>query len=79
MPTATAGHTQAHRRILGDERLSYARNYVQRYNAGASIRQLATDTGRSYGFVHRVLAESGVKFRKRGGRRVRRTHRSGVR
>ena len=36
-----------------------------------SIRALAASTGRSYGFVHRVLTESGVQLRQRGGARRR--------
>jgi hypothetical protein len=28
---------------------------------------LAEETGRSYGFVHRMLSESGVTLRGRGG------------
>lgn len=45
------------------------------YEKGASIRTLATDTGRSYGYVHRALVESGVTLRGRGGpnRRVRKS------
>ncbi|KOT83082.1 hypothetical protein ADK47_08595 [Streptomyces rimosus subsp. rimosus] len=38
-----------------------------RWPSGASIRALAEETGRSYGFVHRVLSESGVTLRGRGG------------
>jgi hypothetical protein len=34
---------------------------------GSSIRSIAADTGRSYGFVHRVLTESGATLRGRGG------------
>ncbi|MBA8823867.1 putative transcriptional regulator [Saccharopolyspora lacisalsi] len=44
-----------------------------RYADGASIRRLAESTGRSYGFVHRVLTESGVPLRGRGGAHRRRT------
>jgi hypothetical protein len=40
---------------------------VRKYDNGASIRQLAEDTGRSYGFVHRLLAEADVTLRGRGG------------
>ncbi|ONI71180.1 transcriptional regulator [Actinosynnema sp. ALI-1.44] len=39
----------------------------KKYEKGASIRALAKLTGRSYGFVHRILAESGVQLRARGG------------
>jgi predicted transcriptional regulator len=40
---------------------------VARYRAGDSIRELAASTGRSYGFVHRLLSEAGVELRGRGG------------
>lgn len=33
------------------------------YEKGASIRTLAAETGRSYGYVHRALVESGVVLR----------------
>ena len=39
----------------------------KRYTAGESIRSLAASTGRSYGFIHRILSESGVSLRGRGG------------
>ncbi|NLV79980.1 MAG: helix-turn-helix domain-containing protein [Rhodococcus sp.] len=39
----------------------------RRYEAGASIRTLAQEMGRSYGFVHNVLVESQVRLRGRGG------------
>ena len=39
----------------------------KKYEKGASIRALAESTGRSYGFVHRVLSEAGVTRRSRGG------------
>ena len=40
---------------------------VRRYLAGESIRSLATDTRRSYGFVQGLLKEAGVPLRARGG------------
>jgi hypothetical protein len=64
--TATTG-VEKGRRITGTERKSLAKDLVKRYAAGESIRALATSTGRSYGFVHRVLTESGAKLRGRGG------------
>ncbi len=60
------------RRIVGAERQSLAKDLVRRYSEGESIRALASSTGRSYGFVHRVLTESGVQLRQRGGARRRR-------
>jgi hypothetical protein len=55
------------RRITGGERDKLASDLKKKYEGGASIRSLADSTGRSYGFVHRVLSESGVKLRGRGG------------
>ncbi|GAB7141944.1 helix-turn-helix domain-containing protein [Mycobacterium riyadhense] len=37
------------------------------YEGGASIRNLAATTGRSYGSVHSMLRESGTTMRSRGG------------
>ncbi|ORW92126.1 transcriptional regulator [Mycobacterium sp. IEC1808] len=37
------------------------------YEGGASIRNLAATTGRSYGSVHSMLLESGTTLRGRGG------------
>ncbi|MBK3589504.1 hypothetical protein JHN49_39970, partial [Streptomyces sp. MBT57] len=44
-----------------------AADLKKKYDSGASIRALAEETGRSYGFVHRMLSESGVTLRGRGG------------
>jgi len=63
--------TEKGRRIVGSERQTLARDLVSRYTSGSSIRALAADTGRSYGFVHRVLTEAGVELRQRGGARRR--------
>lgn len=54
-------------RLTGAERDALAVKLVHQYEAGASIRALAESTGRSYGFVHRVLSESKVTLRARGG------------
>ena len=54
-------------RITGDDRNRLADDLRKRYDQGASIRELATDTNRSYGFVHRILSESGATLRGRGG------------
>jgi predicted transcriptional regulator len=54
-------------RITGGDRTKLAADLKRRYTAGNSIRELAAETGRSYGFVHRILAESGVTLRGRGG------------
>ena len=54
-------------RITGADRTRLATQLTAAYASGSSIRDLAADTGRSYGFVHRVLSESGVQLRGRGG------------
>jgi hypothetical protein len=54
-------------RITGGDRSKLAADLKKKYSGGASIRELAAETGRSYGFVHRILAESGVTLRGRGG------------
>jgi hypothetical protein len=54
-------------RLTGDDRTRMAERVTAQYNEGRSIREIAQDTGRSYGFVHRVLSESEVALRGRGG------------
>lgn len=54
-------------RITGDERDSLATDLRKRYDDGDSIRALASEHNRSYGFVHRILVESGATLRGRGG------------
>lgn len=54
-------------RITGDGRKDLAGSLVERYQRGESIRSMAEDIGRSYGFVHGVLTEAGVQMRTRGG------------
>jgi hypothetical protein len=54
-------------RVTGSERNSLASDLRRKYDSGSSIRSLAESTGRSYGFVHRILTESGAALRGRGG------------
>ena len=54
-------------RVTGADRSELAADLSRRYGAGESIRSLATSTGRSYGFIHRILTEMGVTLRGRGG------------
>ena len=54
-------------RVTGEDRSKLATDLKNRYAAGESIRSLATATGRSYGFIHRILTETGVALRGRGG------------
>jgi Helix-turn-helix domain len=54
-------------RITGAARDKLGSRLVKKYEKGASIRALVQEIGRSYGFIHRVLSESGVTLRGRGG------------
>lgn len=54
-------------RVTGAERDKLAADLRKKYDAGQSIRLLAEASGRSYGFVHRILSESGTSLRGRGG------------
>ena len=55
-------------RVTGAERDTVATDLKKRYDGGESIRSLAESTGRSYGFIHRILSDSGTAMRNRGGR-----------
>jgi hypothetical protein len=54
-------------RVTGADRAKLASELKKRYDGGESIRSLAASTGRSYGFVHRILTEAEVSLRGRGG------------
>lgn len=54
-------------RITGAEREKLAKKLKKSYESGSSIRELAAETQRSYGFVHRILKDAGVQLRGRGG------------
>jgi Helix-turn-helix domain len=54
-------------RITGQARDKLAADLRKKYDSGQSIRALAESSGRSYGFVHRILTESGTALRGRGG------------
>ena len=54
-------------RVTGAERDRLAADLRKKYDGGQSIRTLAAASGRSYGFVHRMLSESGATLRGRGG------------
>jgi nucleoid DNA-binding protein len=59
--------TTPRRRLRGDERLKAARDLKARYDGGASIRQLVTETGRAAGTVRKLLDLAGAKMRPSGG------------
>ena len=52
---------------FSSERAQQAADLKKRYDGGESIRSLAESTGRSYGFIHRILSDSGTAMRNRGG------------
>ncbi|MGH3677424.1 MAG: helix-turn-helix domain-containing protein [Mycobacterium sp.] len=68
MPKPPLPTIKANTRIMGDVRTQLRDRVAKQYERGASIRALAEQTGRSYGFIHRLLGESGVTLRGRGGR-----------
>lgn len=59
-------HRPYNRYLTGDERTQVAAQYARQYEAGDSIRAIAEREGRSYGTVHSLLTEAGVRFRPRG-------------
>jgi hypothetical protein len=54
-------------RITGTQRRELTAQLAERYGAGETIRAIAEATGRSFGFVHGLIKESGVEVRGRGG------------
>ncbi|WP_407940746.1 helix-turn-helix domain-containing protein [Nonomuraea antri] len=56
-----------YQRVAGEERELLKADLKRRYLGGESIRALSISTGRSYGLVHRLLQESDVDLRPRGG------------
>ncbi|MGA4508602.1 helix-turn-helix domain-containing protein [Propionibacteriaceae bacterium G1746] len=54
-------------RVTGQARSDLAGAASRHYAAGASIRGIAAQMGRSYGFVQKLLVEQGVTLRGRGG------------
>ena len=54
-------------RITGSARDKLTADLRKKYEKGQSIRSLADGTGRSYGFVHRLLVDAEVPLRGRGG------------
>jgi transposase len=54
-------------RVTGSDREKVSSKVKSDYANGKSIRDIAADLGRSYGFVHRLLSESDQPLRSRGG------------
>lgn len=65
--TAKAVTIKKGARITGVARDKLAADLRKKYEKGQSIRALAEGTGRSYGFVHRLLLDAEVPLRGRGG------------
>ncbi|MEV7004630.1 helix-turn-helix domain-containing protein [Streptomyces sp. NPDC093982] len=59
--------TPARKLMAGPARDQVAAELKKRYEKGDSVRSIAEATNRSYGGVHRLLADAGVVFRSRGG------------
>lgn len=72
MTTSDSARPRKSTRLSGEGRAQLAEKVRGRYEAGASIRSIAAEIERSYGFVQGLLKETGVPLRSRGG-----AHRSG--
>ncbi|MEU4098225.1 helix-turn-helix domain-containing protein [Streptomyces sp. NPDC026673] len=55
------------RTLTGIARAQVAAELKTKYERGASIRALAGEADRSYGYIRRLLLAAGVVFRPRGG------------
>lgn len=64
-------HLASKSRITGGPRADLGVRLKAAYESGKSVEAIAHETGRSYGFVHRLLRECGAQFRGRGGPRDR--------
>ncbi|MFI6485186.1 helix-turn-helix domain-containing protein [Nonomuraea sp. NPDC050663] len=62
-------HVKRQVRIAGAERVALAQAVREQYEAGQTIRDIATAIGRSYGFVHQLLREAEAEVRGHGGTR----------
>lgn len=56
------------KRLTGEERQRVAADLRDRYDAGATIKQLCKETGRSHGGITILLREAGTQMRPRGTR-----------
>lgn len=78
MTATSPGSLGKARHITGEERDKIRTELREGYLAGATIRDLVEQTGRSFGFVRRLLCESGVVLRGRGGDRTQRRSGGGL-
>jgi len=58
--------THGRRYLTGAARAQFASELKPRYEAGATIRQLAEETGYSYGNVANLLRLAGTRMRPKG-------------
>ncbi|MGH3813917.1 MAG: helix-turn-helix domain-containing protein [Pseudonocardiaceae bacterium] len=72
MGTTRPGPLGKARQITGRERDKIRAELREGYLAGATIRDLVEQTGRSFGFVRTLLGEAGVVLRERGGNQTQR-------
>lgn len=56
-------------RLRGETRRQAAEQMANEYRAGASLRALAAQHGRSYGLMWTLVQEGGATLRGRGGAR----------
>ena len=56
-----------YKRVTGADRNTLTADVKKVSEKGATIRSIAEPLERSYGFVHRLLSESDVTLRSRGG------------
>lgn len=61
--------------LKGEARVEMRDKIVAMYKEEVSIRDIATRIGRSYGWVHRMLIETGIELRGIGGQRGKRVAR----
>ncbi len=67
MTKAVVPKLQRGQHLAGAQRSSVGAHLLREYQAGKSIRELRDETGYSIGRIRRLLLESGVEFRSRGG------------
>jgi hypothetical protein len=56
------------RRVESGDRVDLGAEAARLHGQGLPIRTVATRIGRSYGFTHRLLSDSGVELRPRSYR-----------
>lgn len=70
-PTPTATTVEPHKRLTPEQRSSLGLELKAKYESGATLRELSEQSGRSFGWIHKVLEENGTQMRPRGGNHAR--------